>query len=301
MELIREFFSDYTLQIVLIGSAILGFSAGTVGTFALLKGKGLLGDMVSHASLPGIVLAFLFTGIKDTEVLLLGALMTGLLSVIFLEILKKYTKLKYDSLLAIILSGFFGIGITLLTYVQKIPNANQAGLDKFIFGQASTLVKKDVSIISIVSIICLTMIILFWKEIKLYIFDEEYAITQGFHKSVIEMIISFMMIMIIIVGLQTVGAILISSLLIAPGVASRQWTDKLSIMVVLSGVFGIIGGVSGTIISSAYDKMPTGPLIVVIMTIIALFSIVFSPKRGILFRNKKLKRDREIFCVEGGE
>ena len=136
MEALIMFFSDYTIQIVSMGSALLGIVSGVIGSFAVLRKQSLLGDVVSHAALPGIALAFLLVQVKDTSVLLIGALIAGLLATGVVHVIDKYSRIKFDSALALVLSVFFGTGLVLLTYIQKIPNANQAGLDKFIFGQA---------------------------------------------------------------------------------------------------------------------------------------------------------------------
>ena len=160
MEALNLFFSDYTIQIVSMGSALLGIVSGVIGSFAVLRKQSLLGDVVSHAALPGIALAFIFVQVKDTNVLLIGALIAGLLATGAVRVIDKYSRIKFDSALALVLSVFFGAGLVLLTYIQKIPNANQAGLDKFIFGQASTLLKKDVYTVLIVGAIIIFMVLL---------------------------------------------------------------------------------------------------------------------------------------------
>lgn len=283
MNIIELFMNDYTLRLVSLGSALLGIISGIVGSFAVLNKKGLLGDAVSHAALPGIALMFVLTGNKNTELFMLGALIAGLLATWLIYTIDKYTRIKFDSSMALILSVFFGFGLVLLTYIQKIPNANQAGIEKFIFGQASTLLKQDVYFIIIIGTILLILVSLFWKEFKLLSFDPIFAKSIGFNTERLSLLLSSMIVASIIIGLQTVGVILMSALLIAPGVAARQWTNKLSVMVVLAGIFGAISGVIGTIISSSISKMPTGPSIVVIISLIVLISILFAPQRGIIW------------------
>lgn len=171
---------DYTFQIVGLGSVLLGFISGIVGAYATLSKKSLIGDVISHSSLPGVVLAFMIFNSKNTSVLLLGALISGLFSVILINIILKNSKLKPDTVFALILSVFFGFGMVLLTYIQKSPNANQAGLDRFIFGQASTLLISDIKIILYSSIIILLIIVLFYKELLLFIFDPIYCSSLKF-------------------------------------------------------------------------------------------------------------------------
>ena len=297
-EMIFRIFNDYTFQIVALGSALLGGISGILGSFAVLKKKSLLGDGVSHAALPGVVLAFLLTGSKNTETLLIGALITGLIATFFIVAIEKNTRIKFDSALALILSVFFGLGLVLLTYCQKIPNANQAGLDRFIYGQASALVKRDLNIILICGIVLIAVVLVFWKEFKISIFDPEFAKTIGFNIKFLDGLLTFLIVITIVLGLQTVGVILMSSMLIAPAVAARQWSNKLSVMVVLSSLFGATSGIAGTFISSVTTNLPTGPIIVVCITTIAIVSLLFAPKRGVVSKIIQRKRNKFKFELE---
>lgn len=290
MDVLEIILTDYTLRVVSLGSMLLGIISGVIGSFAVIRKESLLGDAVSHAALPGIALAFLFTQTRNTEVLLLGALISGLIATFLIVIIDKYSRIKFDSALALILSVFFGAGMVLLTYIQKIPNANQAGLENFIFGQASSLLKRDVQVMTIVGIILIALVILFWKEFKLVSFDSEYAESLGFSTKKITSVLFVMMVAAIIIGLQTVGVILMSAMLTAPAVAARQWTDKLSNMVIISAIFGAISGLIGTLLSSIIPKLPTGPIIVVVISVIVIISLAFAPNRGLVW---KYYRDRK--------
>lgn len=293
LEIINLIMTDYTLQVVSLGSALLGIISGVLGSFAVIRKESLLGDAVSHAALPGIAIAFLLTGTKNTEILLLGALISGLLSTFLINGISKYSRIKFDSALALILSVFFGGGLVLLTYIQKIPNANQAGLENFIFGQASTVLLRDVRIMAILGSILLIMVVIFWKEFKIVSFDIDFAESLGYDTKKITALLFAMIVTSIIIGLQTVGVILMSAMLTAPAVAARQWTDKLHIMVILSALFGAISGVGGTIISSVVSNLPTGPMIVIIISIIVIISLALAPNRGLIWtymRNRKNQR-----------
>ncbi|GMQ58086.1 iron chelate uptake ABC transporter family permease subunit [Vallitalea sediminicola] len=297
----RMIFTDYTLQIVSLGSALLGIISGVVGSFAVLKKQSLLGDAVSHAALPGITLAFIISGSKNTLVLLIGALITGLLATWLVGLIDKHSRIKFDSALALVLSVFFGIGLTLLTYIQKIPNANQAGLENFIFGQASTLLSRDVKIIFIAGVVVITLVIIFWKELKIISFDYEFARSIGISTKKIDFLLASLIVTTIIIGLQTVGVILMSAMLVAPGVAARQWTNKLSIMVILASIFGAVSGILGTIISSSIENMPTGPSIVLVISIIVIISILFAPNRGLFWRKMKEYNNKKDCMIVKGE
>ncbi|WP_454963104.1 metal ABC transporter permease [Filifactor alocis] len=279
--LIEMIQNDFTFRVVSFGSLVLGMISGALGCFAVLRKQSLIGDAISHCTLPGIAIAFLITNSKNIEVLLFGALLSGLLSMYLITTIASHSKLKFDASLALVLSVLFGIGIVFLTYIQKNSGSHQAGLEKFIFGQASSLLKRDVRIMIITGIVLFSMMIVFWKEFKLVTFDPVFAQTIGIPSTFFGGFLSLLMVLGIVIGLQTVGVILMSALLISPASAARQWTDKLSVMVVLSSLFGGMSGVLGTMVSSYIPGIPTGPTIVAFMSIIVLGSLLFAP-RGII-------------------
>ena len=285
-------FTDYTLGVITLGTAILGAVTGMLGSFAVLRKQSLLGDAISHAALPGIALAFLFTGAKESNVLLIGALVSGLLGAFWIRGMVKNTHLKSDTALGLVLSLFFGLGMLLLTYIQKLPNANQAGLDKYLFGQAATLVAKDVWIMIAITGVSLFVLMLFWKEFKLLLFDADYTKTLGFNTRIIDTLITFFIVVAIVIGLQTVGVVLMSAMLLAPAAAARQWTNKLSVMIVLAAFFGAFSGVFGTAISATQSNLSTGPVIVLVAASFVLISFIFSPGRGLLFRELRFRKNR---------
>ena len=273
---------SYTTQMVLLGTALLGLASGIAGTFAVLRKESLIGDGLSHAALPGVVIAFLLTGIKDIEVLITGAALSSIAAAWLITITVENSKIKFDGALATILSAFFGLGMVLLTYLQSLNNAGQSGLSKFIFGQAATILARDVYITSAAALIIIVLTALFWKELKLISFDVEYAKTLQIPVTFTLILYRSLLIMTIIIGIQSVGAILISSLLIAPAVGARQWTNKLGTMCILAGFFGMVSAIGGTIWSTSVQKLPTGPAIIVILSVIVLLSLIFAPNRGIL-------------------
>lgn len=285
-------FTDSTLRTIAIGTMVLGATSGMLGSFAVLRKESLLGDAISHAALPGIVLAFLITGSKESYVLLFGALIVGLIGTVWIRSIVHKTHLKTDTALGLILSIFFGFGILLLTYVQKLPDANQAGLDKYLFGQAATLIDLDVYILIGVTIIALVILFLFWKEFKIMLFDTDYAKTLGFNVKFIDILITFFIVLTIVLGLQTVGVVLMSALLLAPAAAARQWTNSLGKMVLIAAIIGALSGLIGTGISASENNLPTGPVIVIVASAIVLFSFIFSPIRGILFQQLRLHQNR---------
>ena len=273
---------DYTFLVVASGAMLLGLISGVLGCFAVLKKQSLLGDGISHSALPGVVAAFMLTGSRNTEVLLLGALVTGLLAIFSIMGIVRNSRIKFDGALALVLSTFFGAGTVLLTAVQKRPDAAQAGLKRFIFGQAASMLSRDVVVMVVLSVIVLVSVLLFWKELKLYAFDPDYAALAGFSPRKLGTLLSLLLVFGIIVGLQTVGVILMSSMLVAPAVAARQWTDTLGKMTILSSAFGMLAGILGTATSSLIAKTPTGPLVILYMSAIVIFSILAAPRRGMI-------------------
>ena len=288
MEFLATFWPDYTLRMVMSGTMLLGMTSGVLGTFALLRRQSLLGDAISHAALPGIALMFLATHTKNPAILLLGGALSGGVGTLLILLVTHKTTIKKDAILGIVLSVFFGFGLVLLTLIQKLPIANQAVLNKFLFGNASTLLSEDIALIAGVSCVLLLLVGIFWKEFSLLAFDAPFAQTLGYRTTYIEILLTFLIVITIVIGLQTVGVVLMSSMLIAPAAAARQWTTRLSSMVILAGFFGALCGMSGAVVSSMYNRLPTGPTIVVIASILVVVSLLFAPNRGII--SSKLKK-----------
>jgi manganese/zinc/iron transport system permease protein len=262
--LVGNLFADYTLRQVAMGAAMLGIVNGVLGSFAVLRKQSLLGDGISHAALPGIALAFLLTGSKSSLALLLGAAAAGWIGTLLIMSIVKHTRVKYDSALGLVLSVFFGFGLVLLTYIQKLPVATQAGLDKFLFGH------KDVVTIGVLGGIVLVFLLVFWKEFKLISFDPDFAFSLGFPVRILDILLTTLLVIAIVIGLQTVGVVLMSAMVVAPAAAARQWTDRLGVMVTVSGIFGALAGVSGALVSSQAARIPTGPTIVLCASAIVL-------------------------------
>jgi manganese/zinc/iron transport system permease protein len=233
-DILHDLIFDYTLRTVALGSGALGIVSGALGSFAVLRRQSLVGDAISHAALPGIALAFLLTGSKTPLVLLIGAAIAGWIATLIVMGIVRMSRVKFDSALGLVLSVFFGFGLMLLTFIQRRPDASQAGLDKYLFGQAATLVVRDVVTMSIVGAIALLGMLLLWKEFKLLSFDADYGATIGYPMRLLDVVLTTLIVIAIVVGLQTVGVVLMSAMIVAPAAAARQWTDRLGVMVSLS-------------------------------------------------------------------
>jgi len=297
-DLLRNLFLDYTLRTVALGAATLGLVSGVLGGFALLRRQSLLGDAISHSALPGIALAFLFTGSKSPLVLVAGAVIAGWVATLFLSSVVQNTRIKYDTALGLILSVFFGFGLMLLTFIQRRPDATQAGLDKFLFGQAATLLSRDVLIMAVLGALALAVLAVLWKEFKLLCFDPQFGASQGFPMRFLDFVLTSLLVIAIVLGLQTVGVVLMSAMVVAPAAAARQWTDHLGRMVLLSGCFGLLAGVSGALLSSSVPHLPTGPTIVVCVSLIMVFSLLFATNRGLLWNWAREQRNRRKLQLE---
>jgi manganese/zinc/iron transport system permease protein len=289
-----DLFTDYTLRIVALGSAILGGVSGALGSLAVLRKQSLLGDAISHAALPGIVLAFLITGSKATLVLVLGAAVAGWLGTLAVIGVVGATRVKEDSALGIVLSVFFGLGLVLLTYVQKLPDASQAGLDRFLFGQAATLLARDVAVIAGLGSVAVLLTLLAWKEIKLLAFDRAFGASLGIRMARVDVLLTSVLVLAIVIGLQTVGVVLMSAMVVAPGAAARQWTDRMGRMVGIAAVFGALAGISGAVLSSSIRHLPTGPTIVLCLSTIVLVSLLFAPNRGLVWNFARQRRNHRL-------
>ncbi|MEK8132462.1 iron chelate uptake ABC transporter family permease subunit [Paenibacillus filicis] len=276
-----QLLSDPNAQWILLGSMLLGLSSGVLGSFAYLRKQSLMGDALAHAALPGVCIAFMLTGSKSIFFFLIGAAAAGLIATFGIGYVTRNSRIKQDSALGIVLSVFFGIGIVLLTKIQHGGSGNQSGLDKFLFGQAASMVLTDVITMAVVALLLVLICALLFKEFKLLSFDAGFAKGIGLPVAALDQFMMFLIVVAVVVGIQAVGVVLMSALLITPAVSARYWTEKLGVMVVLSGIFGAISGFVGTFISGLGSNLPTGPLSVLAATALFVFSVLFAPRRGL--------------------
>jgi manganese/zinc/iron transport system permease protein len=297
-DILRDLFTDYTLRTVALGATVLGIVSGALGAFAVLRRQSLVGDAMSHAALPGIALAYLVTGSKTQPVLLLGAAIAGWIATLLVIAIVRTTRVKFDSALGLVLSVFFGFGLMLLTFIQRRPDASQAGLDKFLFGQAATALERDVAQMAAIGAISLAGVLVLWKEFKLLSFDPDFGASIGYPIRLLDIVLTTLIVIAIVVGLQMVGVVLMSAMIVAPAAAARQWTDRLGLMVVLSAVFGALAGVTGATASGTVARLPTGPTIVVCVSMVVLGSLLFAPNRGILWSRIAQRQTRRRLRAE---
>lgn len=285
MEDLFSFFSfqDPNIRYVVGGSVLLAVSSALVGCFTFLKKKALVGDAVAHAVLPGVCLSFILSGTKNPIYLIIGAFITGWLSLILIDVISRKSKIKEDTAIGLILSVFFGVGILLLTMIQHSGNAAQTGLNSFLFGKAAALIGFDLVVFSLISFFLLFCVLFLYKEFTLISFDEHFAQSIGFPVKRLELALTTLTVLAVVTGIQAVGVVLMAAMLITPAAAARFWTDKLKVMLLLAAIFGALSGVSGAYISYVMPAMPTGPWIVMVISIIAISSFMLAPHRGILY------------------
>jgi manganese/zinc/iron transport system permease protein len=293
MNSLTEFlsFADPNIRFVVIGAVLLTASSAIVGTFTFLHKKSLVGDAIAHAVLPGICLGFILSGTKNPAYLIAGAFITGWLSLVLVEFITRRTRIKEDTAIGLVLSVFFGIGIVMLTVIQKSGNAAQSGLDHFLFGKAAALVGEDLMVFGTVAVVLLLCVFLLFKEFSLLAFDKAYAQSIGLPVRRIELVLTSLIVLAVVIGIQAVGVVLMAAILITPAAAARFWTHKVSVMVFLASVFGAFSGLAGAYISYIAPAMPTGPWIVIVISTIAFISFFLAPRRGIVSR---LIRQRTI-------
>ena len=272
---------------VVLGSILLGASSAIVGCFTFLQKRALVGDAVAHSVLPGVCGAFLMAGTKNPFFLITGAFISGWLSIICMSLITRYSKLKEDTAVALILSVFFGFGVMLLTYIQQSGNASQSGLETFLFGKAAALVGSDVWIFGGLAALMLLLVGLFYKEFIIVIFHKSFAQTIGLPVVAIEVLLTTLTVLAVVIGIQSVGVVLMAAMLVTPAAAARFWTDKLHKMLFIAASFGALAAIGGAFVSYIQTQMPTGPWIVLVASAIAMVSFFFAPRKGIIARRRR--------------
>ncbi len=278
---------DYNTRVVLGGTTMLGISGGLVGTFLVLRKRALAADVVSHAALPGIAVAFLLAerlapgSGRSTSVLLCGAFVSGLLGMAMTLAIRRWTRIKEDAALAIVLGLFFGLGMALFTVVQRTKTGNAAGLSHFIFGKAASMVASDVWLIGVVSVVIALLCCGVFKELSLLCFDEEFAAARGYRTVLLDWLLTLMAVTVTLIGLQSVGLLLVVALLLIPPTAARFWTNDLKVMSWLAAVIGGVSCAGGVVLSAAFPRLAAGAVIVLTGAGLFVVSLVLGKERGL--------------------
>jgi len=289
---------NYSDAVVVIGAALLGVTAGVLGVFAVLRRRSLVGDALAHAALPGVCIAFLATGAKDAGTLIAGAACAGVVGALLMAGIERTSRIGPDAAIGVVLSSFFSLGIVLLTYIAGRDNANQAGLEKYLFGQAAGLLERDLTVMAVLALGSFAVVAVGFRALKTTLFDPGFAGAAGLPVRALEVGMTLLLVVAVIVGLRTVGAILMVAMLVVPAVAARQLTGRLALLMPLAGLIGAAVGVTGALLS-ARARLPAGPVIVLVGVALVIAVVLLAPGRGVLWRARRLARDRRRALTEG--
>ena len=298
-----QYFFDPVLRAPTLGSMFMCMSAALIGVVALLRKQSLIGESLSHAAYPGVIIGILFSGLLESESdkllltvsILVGAFVTSLLGLWCIHLLEKKLRVATDAALCFVLSSFFGVGLTLASRIQFTHAKLYQQMQVYFYGQAATMSDVHILIYLVLSLMVIATISLLYKEIQVISLDRNYAKSLGIPVRHIDMVVFIFITLAVVVGIRSVGIVLMSAMLIAPAVAARQYTHRLSQMFILSSFFGVVSGFFGNYLSVElidYFKkstqsriaLPTGPMIVFVASVICLFSLLFAPERGLIVR-----------------
>ncbi|RMG41006.1 MAG: iron ABC transporter [Planctomycetota bacterium] len=281
---------DFNTRVVMLGTTLLGMAGGLIGTFLLLRKQSLVGDVISHATLPGIGIAFLVMEVASPGTgkwlpgLLLGASVSSLLGVACFRAVVRFSRVKDDAALAIVLSVFFGLGIALFTVIQSVPSGNAAGLHQFIFGKAAALLPEDVALIAGVSTVVVSVTALLFKELLVLSFDSGFAAAAGYPTQVLDAVLMLLVVAVTVIGLQSVGLLLVVAMLIIPAAAARFWVQRAPAMAVVAALIGGIGAWGGVVVSALFPRMAAGAIIVLVTATMFGVSMLFGRRNGVVQR-----------------
>jgi manganese/zinc/iron transport system permease protein len=283
------FLRDYNTRLVVICTMLLGCACGLMGGFLLLRKRSLMGDTLSHATLPGVGLSFMLAVAlggdgKSLPILLGGAAITGVIGCAAVLFIREQTRIKEDAAMGIVLSVFFGAGVAILGVIQTMPEGSAAGLESFIYGKTASMVLSDFQILVLVTVCVITCSLLFFKEFRLLCFDETFAAALGWSVKFLDILLFALITAVTVAGLQAVGLILIIAFLITPAAAARFWTNQLDRMLVLSALIGGASGWLGASLSAFIPRLPGGAVIVLVAALFFVVSMLIGTERGVMIR-----------------
>lgn len=291
--------SGINTAIVVLGTCCLGIASGIIGTFALLRKRSMMGDALAHATLPGLAIAFILSTVwlgmegKSLPVLLAGAIVSAIVAVIVVQLLVKYTRLKEDTAIGAVLSVFFGCGVVLMSAIQYLETGSEGGLHHFIYGQTAAMSISDACLIAVVAVVIALITASFLKEFRLICFDADYATVQGWPVSSLDLLMMALVMLVVVVGLSSVGMLLVIALLIIPASAARFWTERLNVMIIISALIGGLSCYLGASASALFPRMPAGAIIVLTSGCFFAVSFGLAPKRGVLASLVGLVREQK--------
>lgn len=294
-----EFLANHTYRMVFFGTMTIGLVSGALGSFAYLRKQSLVSDVVSHAALPGTLLSFLVAvtvfGVdgRNTVGLIIGAVIVGTIAVLFANGVANTTKIRIDSAMAVSLTLFFGMGMILMSIVANGKYPGKGGIQDYLFGNASVITTADLYTNVITGGLAILVMLVCWKEFALRTFDPAHASVLGLNGRTIDVLMFTTIVIAIVIGVKSVGLVLMVAFVVTPPAAARQWTTTLGSMVTLAGIFGAVGSGVGAYLSIAWGNVPTGPLIVLTLFALFVLSLLFSPRRSIVMTSVTRLRARK--------
>jgi manganese/zinc/iron transport system permease protein len=304
-------FRDPAVRTAVAGVIMLGISSGTLGSFIVLRRLSLLGDSLGHAVLPGICLGFMVTWTKDPWWIMLGAVLSALLGSWLIGMVQRHSRLKPDVAMGLVLSGFFGAGTVLLTRLQNFQAGNQSGLNQFLFGQATAISEQDLWCMGILSLAIVGCVQAAFKELVLTSFDEGFAAAAGLPVRSLHFLLMTLTALAVVVAIHAVGVVLVSAMLITPAATALLFTDRMRNMVALAVGIATGAGILGLNFSFLKSELPSGPFVVLALSVVFAAAYLFSPRYGaaarVWRRWRQVRRTarenglKSVFLALGGE
>jgi manganese transport system permease protein len=273
--LLLPFQHQFMIKALLV-SALVGLVCAALSCFMILKGWALMGDAVSHAVMPGVVLAYAFN-----LPLALGAFVFGVGSVLAIGFIQARTRIKEDTVIGIVFTGFFAFGLVLISKIRS-----SVDLTHILFGNVLGIANEDIIQTAIISAITLITLALLRKDLLLFCFDSTHARSIGLNTDFLYYTLLSLLSLTAVAGLQTVGIILVVAMLITPGATAYLLCDRFDQMLGLAMASGVLSSLLGTYLSYYLDGS-TGGCIVVVQTLFFLLALVFAPKHGLLAQRQR--------------
>ena len=271
---------DFMRHAIAIGF-FLGILSAVVGSYLILQQMSMMSGVISHGVLPGIAIAF-FLEIN----LAIGAFIAGILSALLVIIIKR-SLIKVDAAMTLLLTSFLALGIILINLLET----NQINLTSLLFGDILGVTKEDVWQTAIITVVIILLTILFYKELEFYTFDPVGAKASGLPVNFLYFGLICAITLNIVASMQTVGVLLVMSLLVGPAITAYLWIESLAQMMVLGAILGVISTIGGMYISYYFD-LPSGAAIVMLIFGFFSLSFLFSPNQGII--NTPVNRQKLI-------
>lgn len=268
------------LQSALITSVLVGLISGIIGSFIVLRGMSLMGDAISHAVLPGVAASYMFGANY-----ILGASIFGILAALLIGFITQKSQLKNDTAIGVVFSSFFALGIIMISFAKSSTD-----LYHILFGNVLAVRTSDIVITSIVGAIVIVFVLLFYKELQITSFDPTMAQAYGLNVQFFHYALMFLLTLVAVSSLQTVGTILVIAMLITPAATAYLLTNNLPIMITLASLFGVLSSIIGLFFSYSYN-LASGATIVLTAALFFILAFLFSPKKGLVFVNKKKTED----------